>query len=68
MMNHPITAIMEIDRSLGGMCQIVDGMEKNETKKTLRQLLFDCQCNIKTVMLAYDEAIQKILELTEQIR
>lgn len=65
---NTLSSMVEVDRALGAMAQIVDMLEKDETKKTLKQLIFNCQVGLKTVSLGFDELWHTVFELIKEAK
>ena len=65
---NTFSSMIEVDRALGAMAQIADMMENNETKKTLKQLIFNCQIGLKTVSLGFDELWHTVFDLIKEAK
>lgn len=62
-----ISALIELDRSLGAMSQFADSIENDTVKKQLRQMIFNSQCCVKTIARTYNRSIERCFFLMERI-
>ena len=65
---NTLSSMVEVDRALGAMAQIVDMLDKDEVKKTLKGLIFNCQAGLKTVSLGFDELWHTVFELIKEAK
>ena len=65
---NTLSSMVELDRALGAMAGIVDMLEKDEIKKTLKQLIFNCQTDLKAVSLGFDELWHTVFDLIKEAR
>ena len=65
---NTFSSMIELDRALGAISQIIDTLDKDEVKKTLKQLIFNCQIDLKTVSLDFDELWHTVFDLIKEAK